>query len=122
MAKLAIRIKTGQKKTLLVFTDDNNNKKRDEDESILRVLAPTRPNTSLHYRAFGNKSYIQWRPNGTVSYQNANIIYCPTGRSARQAKGIIINRIGRMYYAGDKNQDGIIENGSGNNVRCSSRS
>lgn len=105
--------------SLMIFIDLNNNGIRDDKDRILQIHQAENLDGFIHYRAFQNKSYIQWLPTGATNYQSGNITYCLNNKNEKEAKILIMNFFGRPYFGRDKDNDGIAENGSGKNLTCS---
>ncbi len=103
---------------ILIFTDFNGNGKRESGDIILREFDPGLTNNSLVWRSFGNKNYLQWQPSGMTYYQNGNFTYCPENKDSRNAKKLILNAAGRIYFGFDNNHDGIQEGTDGKNILC----
>jgi type IV fimbrial biogenesis protein FimT len=103
---------------ILIFIDFNSNGKRDQDDIIVKAFELGLSNNSLVWRSFGNKNYLQWQPSGMTYYQNGNFTYCPDNKDIRNAKKIILNAAGRIYFGMDRNHDGIQEGTDGKNVIC----
>ncbi|WOX06683.1 GspH/FimT family protein [Microbulbifer pacificus] len=102
----------------ILFIDNNGDGSRDTDDVIERVL-PALPNgASLTWNSFGNKNYLQYRPNGRTRSQSGNFSFCPPGDTAANGWIIVLNASGRPYFGKDRNGDGIVENGSGQNLTC----
>jgi type IV fimbrial biogenesis protein FimT len=105
-------------KQLLIFIDLNANGQIDSEDTVLQHYASGDATESMHYRAFQNKSYLQWLPTGTTNHQSGNITYCLNNKDIYKAKILIMNFAGRPYFGHDRNNDGIAENGSGKNLSC----
>lgn len=105
-------------KQLIIFTDHNRSGQIDAEDTILQQINNPIPDSKLHYRAFQNKSYLQWLPSGTTNYQSGNLVLC-TDDNAKNGHVIIMNFAGRPYIGRDNNNDGIAENGSKKNISCS---
>lgn len=103
---------------IIVFVDHNQNGNLDDDDEIIRILAFTDKDAHLQWRSFGNKHFLQWQTNGMTYYQNGNFLYCPKDKNTKNAFMLIVNAAGRMYFAQDKNKDGIVEDSDGKNVQC----
>lgn len=103
---------------ILVFIDDNGNGKLDGDDQLLQALDFSQHSGTLHWRSFGNKSYLQWYPHGMTHYQSGNFTYCPANNDARLARRITLNAAGRVYFSADNNNDGIVEGSDGKNIVC----
>jgi len=103
---------------IILFIDHNRNGSLDSDDEIIRLLTFADKQAHLHWRSFGSKPYLQWQTNGMTYYQNGNFLYCPKDKNAKNAFMLIINAAGRMYFAEDKNKDGIVEGSDGKNIQC----
>jgi len=114
-----IRTRDWSNKNILVFVDENYNHTLDGDEYVIKDFTTGEDNSKLLWRAFQNKSYLSYRPNGMTDYQNGNLTYCPPSGKVEDAKVLVINLPGRPYLGKDNDGDGIVENGSGHNVSCS---
>ena len=102
----------------LLFIDNDGNGERDTDERIERVLPKLDEGASLEWRSFNSKSYLQYRPNGLTLNQNGNFAYCPPSGEEKYGWIIVLNATGRPYFGKDSDGDGIVENGSGDNLSC----
>lgn len=102
---------------LLIFIDENSNGQVDETDKVLQQMTNPIPSSKLHYRAFQNKSYLQWLPTGTTNYQSGHLVLC-IDDNAKNGHVIIMNFSGRPYIGKDNNKDGIVENGSKKNISC----
>lgn len=104
-------------KHILLYVDNNFDGQRDSGEELIKI-SKLPEKQLVHYRALQNKSYLQFLPSGITNYQNGHFSICSDDKNQESAIIIIINRSGRGYYGQDNNNDGIVENGSGNNVVC----
>ncbi|WP_444945739.1 GspH/FimT family pseudopilin [Microbulbifer sp. VTAC004] len=102
----------------LLFPDHNGNGSIDQGESIERRYEPIENGASLNWNAFNNKGYLIFKPNGETPSQSGNFSYCPAVGGAEYGWIIILNTIGRPYFAKDRDGDGIVENGSRKNLTC----
>lgn len=102
----------------LVFVDRQADGRLDPHDRPLRAFPPLAPGERLYWRAFRQRSYLQFRPRGYTRWQNGSFLYCPPDDDARRARMAIVNLPGRVRQARDRNGDGIVENASGRNVRC----
>ena len=100
----------------IVFKDINKDGTRDSTEHILRTLPDIPTNASLQ-RFPQNRKFVRFRPNGRLSFPG-NFSFCPPDREASEGWVIVVNRLGRIYYGNDNNQNGIPENGSGIDLAC----
>lgn len=106
-------------RSLLIFIDKNgDNRFKPRDDKLLRITDKMPNGSSLIFRAFQNKSYLKWTPQGTTDYQNGNFTYCPASGKPTMARHLILNMVGRIYEGQDSNNDGIVEDNDGNNVIC----
>lgn len=103
---------------LMLFLDKNNNGQREAEEEILRLLLFKKYQAQLIWRSFGNKSYLRWQSNGLSYYQSGHLAFCPKNSNPRFGFIMTINSAGRAYFAKDKNNDGIAEYASGENLTC----
>jgi len=103
---------------VLLFADEDGDGERDDGETIERTLPRLEENASLSWRAFNNRGYLIFRPSGTTPSQSGNFAYCPGSGEAKYGWFIILNKIGRPYFGKDSDGDGIVENGSGDNLDC----
>ncbi|WP_299944313.1 GspH/FimT family pseudopilin [uncultured Microbulbifer sp.] len=102
----------------LLFTDDDRDGTLDTGEKVERLFAPLEDGATLSWNAFNNKGYLIFNPGGTTPSQSGNFSYCPASGEAKYGWIIILNAIGRPYFAKDKDGDGIVENGSGKKLIC----
>jgi type IV fimbrial biogenesis protein FimT len=102
----------------LIFADANANGRLDPADTMLTAVPPLRPGERVYWRSFRNRSYLQFHPRGFTRWQNGNFLYCPPDNQARQARMAIINAQGRVRQARDADGDGVVEDASGNPVRC----
>ncbi|MCB1684709.1 MAG: GspH/FimT family pseudopilin [Pseudomonadales bacterium] len=102
----------------LIFADANRNARIDEGEVVYGGLPPLDGGATLQWRAFRNRSYLQFRPSGLTDWQNGSFLYCPADGDARFARAIILNVAGRVRRAPDRNQDGIAEDAQGRPLVC----
>ncbi|MCO1334834.1 GspH/FimT family pseudopilin [Microbulbifer sp. OS29] len=102
----------------LLFIDINSNGTLDSKDKIERYFTRLPEGATLSWKGFNNKGYLIFRPDGTTPSQSGNFSYCPTDGEAKLGWIIILNSIGRPYYGRDADGDGIVENGSGDNLSC----
>ncbi|AWF79869.1 hypothetical protein BTJ40_03015 [Microbulbifer sp. A4B17] len=102
----------------LLFADENGNGKLDSEDQIIRYLGQTEKGASLSWNAFNNKGFLIYKPTGTTPSQSGNFSFCPESGEAEYGWIIILNAIGRPYYAKDKDGNNIVENGSGVELTC----
>ncbi|GAA5525058.1 hypothetical protein Maes01_01618 [Microbulbifer aestuariivivens] len=105
-------------KSALLFRDADGSGSRDSDEKIERIMEALPEGSSLNWRSWGNKSYLQYRPSGLTLSQSGNFSYCPPDGDNEFSWIIVLNGAGRPYYGRDTNGDGMVENGSGEDLDC----
>lgn len=103
---------------ILIFIDSNNNRLVDNNEPLLFQSEKINKNIAITWRSFGNKSYLKWLNNGMTDYQNGSFTVCHHNKIQRIAQQLIVNAAGRIYYAQDKNSDGIVDSSQGSNIQC----
>ncbi|WP_444959298.1 GspH/FimT family pseudopilin [Microbulbifer sp. ZKSA002] len=102
----------------LLFADENGNGEVDSEDQVVRYMDRTEQGASLSWNAFNNRGFLIYKPTGTTPSQSGNFSFCPANGEAEYGWIIILNAIGRPYYARDKDQNGIVENGSGQELTC----
>lgn len=102
----------------IVFTDANGNREIDGDDLLLRAKQFINLPGELRWRAFRNRQYIQFTPEGFTRYQNGNFTYCPHSKDARNARQLIVSRTARVRKAMDSDGDEIVENSRGKPINC----
>jgi type IV fimbrial biogenesis protein FimT len=104
-------------KQLTAFEDRNQNKTLDNDDVIIRSF-PSLPDNNDHLtREFSRNNAIMFRPSGTAFGHNGTVKVCLNGQRDLSAT-IIISNVGRIRLGQDDDTDGLVENSSGNAVRC----
>lgn len=103
---------------LLLFRDDNQNGLRDDNEEIIYTLDLSQNFGSIQWRSFGNKPYLQWQNNGMTFFQNGSFLYCPNHRKEQYAALIVVNVLGRLYFANNRDANGILTDSNGNTISC----
>ena len=102
----------------LIYADRNRNGKREPDEALFGVMPALEDRASLYWRAFRNRSYLQFSARGYTQWQNGTFQYCPASREARHSRAVIINAQGRVALAHDSDGDGIAEYANGDPLSC----
>ncbi len=74
--------------------------------------------STLKWRAFRNRQYLQMTPSGFTNYQNGNFVYCSQDQDLRFARQIVLNMQGRVKKSYDRNNDGLVEDRYGRHLRC----
>ncbi|WP_105103211.1 GspH/FimT family pseudopilin [Microbulbifer pacificus] len=102
----------------LLFADSNGDGEKNNGEVIEKIFSGAEAGGSLRWRAFNNRGYILFRPDGTTPAQSGNFSYCPPDGEAKNGWVIVMNAIGRPYLGKDNDGDGVRETGSGENLSC----
>lgn len=110
--------KDWSKKIILIFTDNNGDGHIDTNDTILRRFKHDVENGTLTWSSFGNLTYLQWKSGGSTYFQNGNFTYCPPDKNPENAKKLILNAAGRIYFGRDTDNDGIQEGADGVNITC----
>lgn len=103
---------------VLLFIDSNKSGQIQQASDILREFNLSPYQGSIQWRSFGNKPYLRWQSNGTTYYQNGSFLFCPKSKNAKHGFLLVINTLGRSYLSKDSNNDGIVEDSNGQNIRC----
>lgn len=103
---------------IMIFTDRNNDKKVGANEKLIAVMNFPHEGSTLKWRAFRNRQYLQMTSGGFTNYQNGNFVYCSRDQDLRFARQIVLNLQGRVKQSYDRNNDGMIEDRYGNHLRC----
>lgn len=102
----------------IVFKDRNaDGRVNGKDEVLHRFMFPVEGAT-LKWRAFGNRQYLQMTSMGYTNFMNGNFTYCSADQDPRYSRQIVINMPGRVRKAYDTDNDGVIEDYRGRQLRC----
>jgi type IV fimbrial biogenesis protein FimT len=101
----------------LMFEDNNSDGNLDAGEDVITTGSPTR-NYQLIWAPFGPKNYIRFYKNGMTSSHNGTFKFCPDDLDSRYASAVIVSKTARIRVAQDKNQNGVREDASGNDLVC----
>ena len=101
-----------------IFVDSNDNHALDESETLIAEHRPQDLPGTIHWRAFRNRRYLQFTPQGFTRYQNGNFTFCHHS-DPTQHRQLVLNRTGRIRYAQDHDGDGYRENSQGDPIDCS---
>ncbi|MBD3647332.1 MAG: GspH/FimT family pseudopilin [Pseudomonadales bacterium] len=102
----------------IVFTDANADAVVNGKDEILKRFRFPVEGASLTWRAFRNRQYLQLTSMGYTNFMNGNFTYCSEDRDPRYARQIVINMPGRVRKAYDIDNDGIVEDYRGRELRC----
>ncbi len=103
---------------LLVFTDLDRDASADAEDRVIHHFRPPAPGSRLRWSAFRRKPWLQMTPMGRTHHQNGSFIYCPPNRDPRQARVVIVNKLGHTRHGSDRNGDGVVEYANGRPVDC----
>lgn len=103
---------------VISFFDPAGTRRASADRLIRRLHWPGKQGT-LRWRAFGNRQYLTINNQGHIRHQNGNFTWCPENNAANQARQLVINAIGRIRQARDRDGDGIREDSRGQPLKCS---
>lgn len=103
---------------LTVFLDRNKNAWLEEEDVIIKQVQPLNTDTTVRWRAFQNKQYLQMTPMGYTNYQNGNFVICPSGGSQKDARQVVINIQGRIRHNHRINESGFPVDRRGRKLRC----
>ncbi len=103
---------------VLVFTDHNADRRVNGSDKIITYLHFPYQGSTLKWRSFRNRQYLQLTPLGFTNSQNGNFVYCSEQQEPQFSRQIVLNQQGRVKKAYDSNGDGILEDSSGRALRC----
>lgn len=99
----------------LVFVDDNHNGLIEAGEELLQRVPSPPENSSLELK--GLIKYLVYKPDGRLT-STGNFSYCPQDKEANSGWIIVFYWSGRPYFGRDSNGNGVVENGSGEDLSC----
>lgn len=102
----------------LVFLDRNGNARRDVTEAVLLRVPGWHNGSRIRWRAFRNRSYLAFRPEGVTDWQNGAFTWCPPAGDSTPPLQVVLNGAGRTRTAQDSDGDGIPEDSRGEPIRC----
>ncbi len=105
-------------KGALLFVDREADGKMDASDELVRTFPPLDASGRIQWRSFGNRPWIQFRPNGLTPYQSGRLTYCPSDGNPRFARQVILNTAGRTRLASDQDGDDIVETSKGQPLSC----
>ena len=103
---------------VIVFTDKNRDRKVNQEDRLIRYITFPEIDGTLSWRAFQNRQYLQFTPQGFTRYQNGSFVFCPRNKKAELARQLVINRTARARLTIDSDGDGIREDSTGAPIRC----
>lgn len=103
---------------IMIFTDSNDDRRINGRDKLITYLNFPYEGATLKWRAFRNRQYLQMTAAGFTNYQNGNFVYCSGDQDLRFARQIVLNMQGRVKRSYDRNNDGLVEDRYGENLRC----
>ena len=103
---------------LSVFLDRNKNAKHEHEEKIIARISNNHSDTSVTWRAYQNKQYLQMTPTGYTKFQNGDFVVCPSNANPKYAHQIVINIQGRVRQNRSVNKAGYPIDRKGQQLRC----
>jgi len=110
--------KTHWHEGVLSFTDHNSNRVVDDSDYIIHFQKTEIANLQVTWRAFQNRSYLQFDTNGWTESQNGTFRFCFINESDAFSRALIINSAGRLRLSTDSNNDGFHEDANGDKITC----
>ncbi|MEX1198073.1 MAG: GspH/FimT family pseudopilin [Pseudohongiellaceae bacterium] len=101
----------------IAFIDPPGHRKASDDTLLHRLQWPANSG-ELRWRAFGNRQYLVINSRGQIRHQSGNFTWCPADADPRQARQLVLNAVGRIRVARDRDGDGIRENSRGHPLTC----
>lgn len=103
---------------LSVFLDRNGNARHESGEKLIARISNSNSDSSVTWRAFQNKQYLQMTPMGYTKFQNGNFVVCPANANPQYARQILINIQGRVRLNRAVNEAGHAIDRKGKRLRC----
>lgn len=102
----------------MIMTDKNNNRELDPEDVLLeKIDFPANKTMEITWRASGGRNFLRFSPTG-ITREFGRFIICSKQKQPDLARGIVINRQGRVRFYKDYNKDGIVEDKDGSKVNC----
>lgn len=101
----------------LLFQDRNRNGQRESHESQWSHQALLKSGQQLSWQGFRGNSQILIVPIGGGYQQNGTFLFCDNS-DPRFGRSLIVQRNGRNRAGTDSNQNGIVEDANGQDIRC----
>ena len=103
---------------VLVFTDANADRVVNHEDAILLQLPYPYAGSTIKWRSFRNRQFLQINSLGYTNFQNGNFTYCASSQDPQFSRQIVINMQGRVRKSYDRNNDGLIEDRYNKPLRC----
>jgi type IV fimbrial biogenesis protein FimT len=104
----------------ILFSDADRNRRIDADQGdrMLAVADAVGSSLKLSWNGFRSDNYVQFSSMGFIHSNNGTFKICPPDNDVRQARAVIINRVGRARVSSDRDNDGIHEDARGKPLVC----
>ena len=103
---------------LTIFSDSNQNSTLDPDEETIGIVSALEQSGTRLDRRHSRASAIMFRSTGNAFGHNGTLKVCMDGSTDLSAT-IIVSGAGRIRLGEDSNNDGLVEDTSGDAVTCS---
>lgn len=103
---------------VLVFVDHNGDRKLDANDHVIKFFQARAKNLQVTWRAFQNKSYLQYVASGWTNEQNGTFRFCFADEPQHYNRALIITKIGRARLSTDSDGDGFHEDRDGALISC----
>ena len=103
---------------IIAFTDRNQDAQINGKDEIIGVFHSPADGSTIKWRSFRNRQYLQMTKDGITNYQNGNFVYCSKDQDPLYSRQIVINVAGRPRQSRDRNGDGIVDDRRGKPLRC----
>lgn len=103
---------------MIIFIDKDGDKSLDDEDRLLKFYKTQANDIQVTWRAFQNKSHLQFRSNGWTNHQNGTFRFCFDDEAPTFNRALIVNRAGRARLSTDSKGDGVHDDANGDNVKC----
>ena len=102
-----------------VFLDPDNQKKLTSADQLLRTIPESKKgNLVASNSGIYQRRYFQFTPQGSVHGTIGNLTWCPNSGDTQRGFQLVINFGGRIRWARDTDNDGVVETASGDPIVC----
>ena len=104
----------------IIFSDMDRNRKIDNDQGdrLLAISDAIGNSLNVSWNAFRSDNYVQFSSMGFIHSNNGTFKVCPPDNDVRQARAVIINRVGRARVSSDRDDDGVHEDARRRPLAC----
>jgi type IV fimbrial biogenesis protein FimT len=88
--------------TLMIFVDFNDDKIKNASEELLRITTKLNIDETIKWNAYGSKTYLGFKADGSTSDQNGRLSYCLTQGQKLHVHQIVISKTGRARRGSDE--------------------